>query len=112
MAVTLPELRSGAARVVVVGDGGSPLAAGLRSLGNAVQELLPSDFHGPEMEMVDIVAVLPGCDDPGRVGAVAAACAQCVWFQERPAPEGLSEILAAAGVPLVEERDLMEECRV
>ncbi len=111
MAVTLPELCSGAARVVVVGDDGSPLAAGLRSMGNEVLELPPSDFNGPEMEMVDIVAVLPDCPDAGRVGAIATACARVVWFQERPAPPGLVDLLSAAGVPIVEGRDLLEECR-
>jgi len=39
MAVTLPGLCSGAARIVVVGDGGSPLALRLRDMGNAVHEL-------------------------------------------------------------------------
>ena len=111
MAVTLPEISSGAARVVVVGDGGSPLAAGLRNLGNAVQELSPSDFHGQELQMVDVVAVLPDCPDAGRVGAAATACARVVWFQEWPAPPGLVDLLAAAGVPIVEGRDLLEECR-
>jgi hypothetical protein len=110
MAVTLPELCSGAARIVVVGDGGSPLARGLMDMGNAVQELSPSDFHGQESEMVDVVAVLPDCPDAERVGAVAAACARMVWFQERPAPPLLAQVLDAVGVPWVEGKDLLEEC--
>ncbi|MHC4860220.1 MAG: hypothetical protein ACYTDY_09040 [Planctomycetota bacterium] len=110
MAVTLPELCAGAARIVVVGDCGSTLARGLRDMGNSVNELPPSDFHGQETEMVDVVAVLPDCSDAERVGAVAAACARMVWFQERSAPHLLAQLLAAAGVPLVEGKDLLKEC--
>jgi hypothetical protein len=110
MAVALPSFRGGAARIVVVGDGGSPLASELRGCGHQVNELLPSDFHGQQPVMVDVVAVLPDCRDAARVGAVAAACAQCVWFQEHHAPPGLAEVLEAAGIPVVEDRDLAAEC--
>ena len=111
MTMAMPDLRARPGRILVVGDGDSTLAASLRSLGHTVCELLPSDFHGQCDEMVDVVAVLPDCADSQRIGAVAAACAQCVWFQERPAPPGLAELLLAAGVPLVESKDLLQECR-
>jgi hypothetical protein len=97
-------------RVVLVGDGGSDLARALRACGQEVTELPPSDFQGGTREMADVVAVLPDCDAPERVGAVAAACARCVWFQDRKAPKALASLLRAAGVPLVEGHDLAEEC--
>jgi hypothetical protein len=106
--MTSPDLKVHSARILVIGDGGSPLARRLRAQGHRVTELLASDFHGQE-EMADVVAVLPDCPEPERVGAVAAACARCVWFQERPAPAGLARILAAAGVRMVAGRDLGEE---
>ncbi len=104
-------LCSGSGHVVVLGDGGSPLADGLRDLGNEVEELQPSDFQADREEMADVVAVLPDCRDPLKLGATAAACARCVWFQDRPAPPGVQRILEAAGVPVYAGKDLLTECR-
>ena len=108
MMATLDGLRAHSSRILVIGDGGSDLAGLLRERGHRVSELPASDFHGQE-EMADVVAVLPDCPDPTRVGAAAAAGARCVWFQERPAPAGLADLLAAAGVPVVEGHDLAGE---
>lgn len=107
---TLTDLGIVPGRVVLVGEGGSVLADRLRACGRTVTELLPSDFEGGEQEMADVVAVMPDCDAPERIGAVAAAKARCVWFQERAAPPALARVLAAAGVPMVEGRDLSEVC--
>ena len=111
MSVTHQDFHTACARIVVVGDGDSSLATGLRSFGHDVTELMPSDFHGDLERMADVVAILPECPDALRVGAVAAACAKMVWFQEQSAPDGLAELLAAAGVPIVEQKDLLAECR-
>ena len=109
MSLAMPDLKAAPARILVVGDGDSPVARGLRDLGHKVDEIPASDFHGVEPRMADVVTVLPDCPDPSRVGAVATACAKCVWFQERPAPAGLGELLKAAGVKLVERMDILTE---
>lgn len=109
MSLALPDLKVVPARVVVVGDGGSSLARGLRACGHLVEELLPSDFQAGRERMADVVAVLPSCPDPDRVGAVAAACARCVWFQDQSASPELVEMLEAVGVPVAEGRDLLAE---
>ena len=110
MAATIQVLGSTPGRILVIGDGDSTLATRLQQQGHRVTELPATDFHGQE-EMADVVAVLPDCPDPARVGAAASACARCVWFQERPAPPGLADLLAAAGVPVIEGRDLATEAR-
>lgn len=110
MTIALPDLKAAPGRFVLVGDCGSAVARGLRERGHEVVELLPSDFQGCDEGMADVLAVLPTCPDPERVGAVAAACAKCVWFQERPAPRAVAKLLAAAGVPVVEGKDLIAEC--
>lgn len=110
MSVTMPEAWLNTAHVIVVGEGDSDLAEGLRTCGHDVLELQPSDFHGDLTPMADVVAILPDCPDADRVGAVAAACARMVWFQHSAAPDGLSDLLSAAGVPTVERKDLLAEC--
>lgn len=110
MTAPLPDFRHPPAHFILVGDGDSRVARDLRSCGHQVEELLPSDFTGHADAMADAVVVLPDCDDAARVGAVAAACAKSVWFQDRPAPAELVELLAAAGVPLFTDRDVVEEC--
>lgn len=104
------DMSTGSRRIVLVGDGGAMLATGLSALGHRVDEIPAEGFHGVS-EMVDVVAILPGCEDGATIGAVAAACARMVWFQEEAAPEGLGEILSAAGVTMVDERCLLRECQ-
>lgn len=106
----LADVRARSSLFVLVGECGTSLASELRLAGHRVDELLASDFVPVGRPMADVVAVLPACPDAARVGGVAAACARCVWFQERPAPPGLAGLLAAAGVPFVEGRDLRAEC--
>lgn len=110
MTIALPDLKAAPGRFVLVGDCGSTVARDLRDRGHLVVELLPSDFRGCGEGMADVVAVLPTCSDAERVGAVAAACAKCVWFQERAAPRAVADLLTAAGVPVVEGKDLIAEC--
>jgi hypothetical protein len=110
MVLAMPNLREPPARILVVGDGDSAVARNLRSCGHTVVELLPSDFTGHAERMADVVVVMPECADAGRIGAVAAAVARSVWFQDRPAPDDLVDLLATAGVPLVTNRDVVEEC--
>jgi hypothetical protein len=110
MTVSMPDAWANSAHVIVVGEGDSDLASGLRDCGHDVLELQPSDFHSELDRLADVVAILPDCPDASRVGAVAAACARMVWFQRAAAPDGISALLAAAGVPTVEAQDLLAEC--
>jgi len=110
MTPPFPDLSGPPVRVLVVGDCGSDVARGLRGCGHEVEELLPSDFNVNREEMSDVVVVLPGCADALRVGAVAAAISRSVWFHDGPAPPELIELLNAAEVPLVCDRDVTAEC--
>ncbi len=110
MTPPFPDLSTPPVRVLVVGDCGSDVARDLRGCGHEVEELLPSDFNVDREEMTDVVVVLPDCADALRVGAIAAATSRSVWFQERPAPHALIELLEAAEVPMVHEKDVTAEC--